>query len=75
MKLEDEILRSIEAFTFIKGAADVEKDLGLKTDYHGRILDEKARKIIGKLLREGKIYSPKPGYLGVTEYSEEFQTD
>jgi hypothetical protein len=61
------LLQKIRAAQKTKGMAHIEKDLGLKTDFHGVVIDTKARNILGSLLRKGDIYTPRESYLKITE--------
>jgi len=60
-------LKRIKYFTRKKGAAHIEKDLGIKMDFHYKILDKQEREMIGKRLRTGELYTPKAGYLATTD--------
>lgn len=60
------LLQTIQNVSAIKGMAHIEKDLGIKTDLHGRILDPKAKKTIGSLITQGTVFTPKESFLKPT---------
>jgi len=60
------LLRTIRKISMRKGMAHIEKDLGLKMDIRGEILDPKTKKTISTLVREGILFKPHPSFLKPT---------